>query len=60
VSPELANDDFFSNNFFIPYEFVTRSVLRDNFPWIKLTFKKLGGELAFNSTRKASTFSIGK
>ena len=53
VSPELANDDFFSNTFFIPYDFVTRGVLKDNFPWIKLTFKKLGGELKLNPSNKA-------
>ena len=44
VSPELANDNFFSGSFFLPYNFVVREVLRDNMPWINTTFKKLGGE----------------
>ena len=45
VSPELANDNFFSGSFFLPYNFVVREVLRDNMPWISHTFKKLGGEV---------------
>ena len=45
VSPELANDNFFSGSFFLPYNFVVREVLRDNMPWINTTFKKLGGEV---------------
>ena len=45
VSPELANDNIFSSNFFLPYDFVTREVLRDNHPWIQYTIKKLGGEM---------------
>ena len=44
VSPELANDNFFSGSFFLPYDFVVREVLRDNMPWIKTTFQKLGGQ----------------
>ena len=43
VSPELANDNFFSGSFFLPYDFVVREVLRDNMPWVKTTFQKLGG-----------------
>lgn len=53
VSPELANDDFFSNNFFIPYDFVTRGVLKDNYPWIKHTFKKLAGEIKLGAEKGA-------
>lgn len=34
VSPELANDDFYSTDFFLPYDFVTKSVLKDNLPWV--------------------------
>jgi hypothetical protein len=45
VSPELGNDDFFSNNFFLDYDVTVRGVLRDNHPWIYHTFKKLGGEI---------------
>ena len=45
VSPELGNDDFFSNNFFLDYDVTVRGVLRDNYPWIYHTFKKLGGEI---------------
>ena len=41
VSPELANDNFFSSDFFLPYPFVAREVLRDNHPWIKHTINKL-------------------
>jgi len=48
VSPELANDNFYSNDFFIPYKFVTQEVLEDNYPWIHHTFKKLAGELVIN------------
>jgi hypothetical protein len=44
VSPELANDNFFSGEFFLQYDFVAREVLRDNEPWILHTFKKLAGE----------------
>ena len=45
ISPELANDNYFSGEFFIQYDFVVREVLRDNEPWIMHTFKKLGGEV---------------
>ena len=45
VSPELANDDFFSNWFFIEYDFVVKGVLKDNKSWIYHTFKKLSGEI---------------
>ena len=45
VSPELANDDFYSNDFFLPYTFVARSVVRDNHPWLYTTFKKLAGQM---------------
>ena len=34
VSPELANDNFFSSQFNLEYDFVVRDVLRDNNPWI--------------------------
>ena len=54
VSPELANDDFFSNTFFIQYDFVARGVLRDNQPWIWHTFKKLAGEMQINGDGRAS------
>ena len=43
VSPELANDDFYSNDFFLPYAFVARSVVRDNHHWLFHTYKKLAG-----------------
>ena len=45
VSPELANDDFYSNDFFLPYAFVARSVVRDNHKWLYHTFKKLAGQI---------------
>jgi hypothetical protein len=48
VSPELANDNYFSQDFFLPYKYVTREVLRDNNPWIKYTMQKLGGELTID------------
>lgn len=54
VSPELANDDYFSNDFFLPYDFVARSVLRDNYPWIFMTFKKLAGQLHVNGRSNAT------
>ena len=57
VSPELANDDYFSNDFFLPYSFVARSVLRDNHPWIYLTFKKLAGQMHFDGAKNA-TFQV--
>jgi len=53
VSPELANDDFFSMGFFIEYDFVARGVLRDNYPWILHTFKKLAGEMQVNKDKNA-------
>lgn len=49
VSPELGNDNFFSGEFFIQYDFVVREVLRDNEPWIMHTLKKLGGEVAISN-----------
>ena len=48
VSPELANDDFFSNDFFLKYDYVVRNVLKDNYPWIFLTLKKHAGEIDIN------------
>mmetsp|Transcript_16396 Transcript_16396/g.27778 ORF Transcript_16396/g.27778 Transcript_16396/m.27778 type:complete len:371 (+) Transcript_16396:236-1348(+) len=57
VSPELANDDFFSGDFFLPYDFVTRSVLRDNLPWVLHTFKKLAGEIDIDPLDDA-TYSV--
>ena len=47
VSPELGNDNFFSNSFYLPYDYVTREVLRDNHPWIQYTLAKHGGEISF-------------
>jgi len=43
VSPELGNDNLFSSDFFLPYAFVAREVMRDNHPWIFHTIKKLSG-----------------
>mmetsp|Transcript_9679 Transcript_9679/g.14728 ORF Transcript_9679/g.14728 Transcript_9679/m.14728 type:complete len:288 (-) Transcript_9679:301-1164(-) len=57
VSPELASDDYFSTDFFLPYDFVTRGVLKVNYPWVKHTFKKLAGEIEVDPL-KNSTFSI--
>jgi len=58
VSPELANDNFFSGAFMLPYDFVVREVLRDNMPWINTTFKKLGGEVKIeNPTVDGSVLS---
>ena len=57
MSPELANDDYFSNTFYTPYAFVSRSIMRDNYPWIFHTFKKLGGEIEVNKGDNA-TFEI--
>lgn len=54
VSPELANDDFFSNDFFLPYPFVTRSVLRDNQDYIFTTMKKLAGQVLIDGSKNAS------
>jgi hypothetical protein len=54
VSPELANDDYFSNTFFTPYAFVSRSIMRDNHPWIYHTFKKLAGEITVNKDKNAT------
>jgi len=62
VSPELGNDDFFSNDFFLKYDVTVRGVLRDNHPWIYHTFKKMAGELqvdpTVNATRSGSTYSF--
>ena len=55
VSPELGNDNMFSNGFFLKYDFVTREVLRDNHPWIKYTIEKLGGELTVNNNSASVT-----
>ena len=46
ITPELANDDYYSNDFFLPYDFVSRSVVRDNYPWVFHTFKKLAGQMS--------------
>lgn len=54
VSPELASDDFFSNWFFIDYDFVVKGVLKDNYNWVYHTFKKLGGELQVDPLNDAS------
>lgn len=59
VSPELGNDNVFSGQFFLPYDFVTREVLRDNYPWIKYTIEKLGGELSIRN-KTASVESKGE
>lgn len=59
VSPELANDDFFSTEFFLPYSFVTKSVLRDNHKWILHTFKKMTGELSVDPLGNATYFYDG-
>ena len=56
VSPELGNDNIFSSDFFLPYDFVSRDVLRDNHPWIKHTIEKLGGEL----TVRTNSASVSK
>ena len=49
VSPELGNDNVFSGEFFLQYEFVSREVLRDNHPWIQYTIDKLGGEISLSN-----------
>ena len=56
VSPELVNDDFFSDQFFLEYDVTVRGVLRDNYPWIYHTFKKMAGELQIDPLANA-TFS---
>jgi len=48
VSPELGNDNLFSTDFYLPYDFVAREVLRDNHPWIEFTMKKLNDEMTLN------------
>jgi hypothetical protein len=54
VSPELGNDDYYSNSFFLPSNLITRGVLRDNLPWIYHTFKKMGGEIMLDPIYNAS------
>lgn len=54
VSPELANDDFFSNSFFLEYDFVVKGVLKDNYSWVFHTFKKLAGEIQVDPLRNAN------
>lgn len=34
VSPELGNDNIFASNFFLPYKFLAREIMRDNYPWV--------------------------
>ena len=67
VSPELANDNFFSSDFFLQHDHVVREVLRDNHPWILYTLKKLSGELSLekgahvqdaSKTHKKYTFKV--
>lgn len=67
VSPELANDNFFSSDFFLKHDHVVREVLRDNHPWVVHTFKKLSGELSIEKgahvqdvspTQKKYTFKV--
>lgn len=60
VSPELANDNFFSNQFFLEYDFVVRDVLRDNYPWIKYTFRKLSGEIKIEDNAIFEDLGNGK
>ena len=61
VSPELANDDVFSGDFFLKYDLVVRGVLKDNQPWIYHTFKKLAGEVAIDPFSTASYVNnVGK
>lgn len=55
VSPELGNDNIFSGSFFLPYDFVSREVLRDNHPWIKYTIEKLGGEISIDDKTVKTT-----
>ena len=57
VSPELANDDVFSGDFVIKYDLVVRNILKDNYPWIYHTFKKMAGEVQFDPL-KSATFSL--
>lgn len=57
VSPELGNDDFFSNFFFLDNDYTVRGVLRDNHPWVYHTFKKLGGEMQINPLGNATVFN---
>ena len=57
VSPELANDDVFSGDFIIKYDLVVRNILKDNYPWIYHTFKKMAGEAQFDPLNKA-TYSL--
>lgn len=60
VSPELANDNFFSNQFFLEYDFVVRDVLRDNYPWIHYTFKKMSGEVRIEKNATFEKLDNGK
>ena len=60
VSPELANDNFFSNQFFLEYDFVVRDVLRDNYLWVHYTFKKLSGEVRIEKNATFEKLSNGK
>ena len=53
VSPELGNDNIFSGEFFLPYAFVSREVLRDNHPWIKYTINKLSGEITVSNKNQS-------
>jgi len=59
VSPELANDDVFSGDFIIKYDLVVRGILKDNYPWIFHTFKKMAGELEFDPLRNATFTTNG-
>lgn len=59
VSPELASDNFFSSDFFLPYDFVTREVLRDNHPWIHYTIQKLAGEVSFGKNTTVTLLPNG-
>lgn len=57
VSPELGNDDLFSHSFFLESDYIVKSVLKDNYPWIYHTFKKIAGEIKVNPFKNA-TFSF--
>ena len=51
---ELGNDDFFSHSFFLNSDYIVKGVLKDNYPWILHTFKKMAGEIKINPYKNAS------
>lgn len=59
ASPELGNDDFFSHSFFLESDYIVRSVLKDNYPWVYHTFKKMAGEIKIDPFKNA-TYTLNK